>query len=77
MGLNYANYCEANEHTSHIPIIMLTAKADIESKLEGLTTGADAYLEKPFNKDELSIRINKLLELRRVFTILPEKGGPC
>ncbi len=36
-----------------------------ESRLQGLSTGADAYLEKPFNKEELSIRINKLLELRK------------
>lgn len=44
---------------------MLTAKADMESKLEGLNAGAGAYLEKPFNKEELTIRINKLLELRK------------
>lgn len=50
--------------TNHIPIIMLTAKADINSKLEGLQKGADAYLSKPFHKDELLIRIKKLLELR-------------
>jgi signal transduction histidine kinase/DNA-binding response OmpR family regulator/ligand-binding sensor domain-containing protein len=54
-----------NENTSHIPIIMLTAKADISSKLEGLEYGADVYLEKPFNKQELLVRIKKLLEMRR------------
>ena len=42
----------------------LTAKADIQSKLEGLEHGADAYLPKPFHKEELLLRIRKLLELR-------------
>ncbi len=64
-GFELCKLLRSDEHTSHIPIIMLTAKADIESKLEGLSMGADAYLEKPFNKDELLIRINKLLELRK------------
>jgi signal transduction histidine kinase/DNA-binding response OmpR family regulator/ligand-binding sensor domain-containing protein len=64
-GFELCKLLRSDEHTSHIPIIMLTAKADIESKLEGLSTGADAYLEKPFNKEELLIRINKLLELRK------------
>lgn len=50
--------------TSHIPIIMLTAKADIESKLEGIEYGAEAYLEKPFNVDELTLRVRKILEQR-------------
>ena len=65
MGLNCARKLRNDEHTSHIPIIMLTAKADIESKMEGLEQGADAYLEKPFNREELLIRIKKLLELRK------------
>jgi AraC-like DNA-binding protein len=45
---------------------MLTAKADMESKMEGILQGADAYLEKPFNTEELLIRIKKLLELRGI-----------
>ena len=51
--------------TSHIPIVLLTARIDDESRLEGLGAGADAYLSKPFLKEELFIRMEKLLELRR------------
>ena len=64
-GFELCSQLRRDEHTSHIPIIMLTAKADMESKIEGLEKGADAYLEKPFNREELLIRVKKLLELRK------------
>ncbi|MFN0037357.1 MAG: response regulator, partial [Saprospiraceae bacterium] len=54
-----------HELTAHIPIILLTAKAAIESKLKGLRTGADDYLTKPFNTEELLARMDNLVETRR------------
>lgn len=55
-----------NHHlTNHIPIILLTAKADRDSRIQGLDSGADAYLTKPFYREELLMRIRKLIELRR------------
>lgn len=47
--------------TSHVPIVMLTAKADFESKLQGLRHGADVYLSKPFQEEELLLHIHNLL----------------
>ena len=64
-GFEVCKNLKNDERTSHIPIIMLTAKADVESKLLGLAHGADVYLMKPFHKEELLMRIKKLLELRQ------------
>ena len=49
----------------HIPVVLLTARADEESKREGLETGADDYLYKPFNAEELLVRVENLIEIRR------------
>ena len=56
-GMELCDDLKKDQRTSHIPIVLLTAKADIDSKLAGLKRGADAYLAKPFNKEELFIRL--------------------
>ncbi|MCU4157713.1 response regulator [Carboxylicivirga sp. A043] len=71
-GIELCNQIKNNIHTSHIPVIMLTAKTSVENKIEGLNTGADAYVPKPFNPDLLCAYIENLLKgrekLKEVFT---------
>ncbi|MEM9823772.1 MAG: ATP-binding protein, partial [Bacteroidota bacterium] len=64
-GYEVCQILKTDERTSHIPIILLTAKAEQKDKVIGLQQGADAYLMKPFDKAELFVRIQKLLELRK------------
>ncbi|WP_373759111.1 hybrid sensor histidine kinase/response regulator transcription factor [Bacteroides heparinolyticus] len=65
-GLEVCRQIRGNEIVNHIPIIVVTAKITEEERIEGIEAGADAYLAKPFNSDELRTRAEKLLSVRRL-----------
>lgn len=65
-GLALCTALKAAPTLSHIPVILLTAKADDAHKLEGLELGADDYIYKPFNAEELLLRVENLIAVRRL-----------
>jgi signal transduction histidine kinase/ligand-binding sensor domain-containing protein/AraC-like DNA-binding protein len=65
-GFEVVKEIRYNLITSHIPIILLSARTAIEDKIKGLERGADAYLTKPFSAQELNVRIMKLIEIRQL-----------
>ncbi|MCF8362492.1 MAG: response regulator [Prolixibacteraceae bacterium] len=64
-GIELCDKLKSNIETSHIPLILLTAKVDLETKYNGIKTGADDYIPKPFEIEYLTIRIKNLLESRK------------
>jgi signal transduction histidine kinase/DNA-binding response OmpR family regulator len=63
-GLTFCKEVKSNVDTSHIPVLLLTAKQGEDSELEGLKSGADDYIHKPFNEEILKIKIKNVLAFR-------------
>ncbi|GAB3659582.1 two-component regulator propeller domain-containing protein [Echinicola sediminis] len=63
-GFTLCEKIKSDVNHSHIPVVMLTAKNTLQSKIEGMEMGADVYLEKPFSIDHLSLQIKNLLHYR-------------
>ncbi|QHI67992.1 response regulator transcription factor [Tichowtungia aerotolerans] len=64
-GLELCRRLKSDELTSHVPVIMLTSRGSVENQLEGLETGADDYVSKPFHMPILAARIRNLLAARK------------
>lgn len=63
-GIEFCNEIKQNEITNHVPVILLTARASLDHRIEGLEVGADAYIPKPFDMRFLQTKTRKLLEER-------------
>ncbi len=77
-GIEVCRKLKNDERTSHIPVIILSAKTTQDNRMEGFATGADEYLSKPFDINELRIRISNLLvqraRLRHKYGLIAESG---
>ncbi len=74
-GYAFCRRMRAEPATAHIPFVMLTAKAERAMKIEGLDGGADDYLVKPFDAEELRARVRSLLKLRRLHQELDQRNA--
>ena len=65
-GISLCRLVKNHDEFKHIPVILLTAKTDLESKVAGIDAGAEAYIEKPFSAKLLIAQINNILTNKRV-----------
>ncbi len=63
-GYEFCRKVKSDERYNHVPVILLTSKASLEAKIEGLQAGSDDYLSKPFNAEELRVRVANLVSMR-------------
>lgn len=75
-GFQLLEHLKSADEWRHVPVIMLTARADIRDKLRALRIGVDDYLLKPFEEEELIARINNLLERQSARTAQPDNALP-
>lgn len=75
-GFEVCDALKNDERTSHIPIVLLTARAAVEDRIAGLRRGADAYLTKPFHREELLVVLEQLIENRRRLQARYSRGLP-
>lgn len=73
-GFEVSSLIKQHQLTSHVPIILLSAKSNLQSRLKGYNTGVDAYLTKPFNTEELLVVVRKLLRSRQRLQQLFSEG---
>ncbi|MBO9660720.1 MAG: response regulator, partial [Chitinophagaceae bacterium] len=66
-GLEFCNAVKSNPAFSHIPLILLSAKTDTPTKVQGLRKGADVYIDKPFSMEQLLAQVNSIIENRNRF----------
>jgi signal transduction histidine kinase/DNA-binding response OmpR family regulator len=66
-GFQFTKYLKSRMESSHIPIILLTAKAQQQDKIAGYQLGADDYIEKPFNEEELKLKVHNILLTRKQY----------
>ncbi|SOE23218.1 Signal transduction histidine kinase [Spirosomataceae bacterium TFI 002] len=67
-GIEMCKIIKSDINTSHIPVIILTAKSGLENEKEGLETGADEFVLKPFNMEVLRLRVNNILQTKQQWT---------